>query len=185
MQRAMQMLQRLPPSWQAPVMNAAMAAMQDPGAAKKSALLMLLPVNVSLLFFPHIVKIALVAFSVLKGRGSYDNVHSRGESQAENMSKYHFRDWIFRAQSAHRNSLESFPIFATGVLALVSVGKVSTKNIKLALRYTLFRVLYIILYIVGTSQIPAALRSVCYIDNMLTCTWLLQAAARSAWPSGA
>jgi len=171
MQTAMNIIQRLPPSLRKPVMQTAMAAMQNPPEAIRRAALATLPLNLILLFFPHFMKIGLL----LQHNQKYDNTNPRGKDQQKRQAEHPWSSLISRLQAAHRNSLETFPVFAVALLACIgrqAASKRITKTkapiemLRLAFKYTAGRALYIMLYVFGANQLLGSMRTLSYFHNM-------------------
>eukprot|EP00692_Jakoba_bahamiensis_P001922 EC685691.1.p2 GENE.EC685691.1~~EC685691.1.p2 ORF type:complete len:145 (+),score=42.13 EC685691.1:67-501(+) len=115
----------------------------------------------------------IYVLSTLKGiwiwrnKGEYNNVTPRDQVAI-------LEGWGKGANAAHYNTLESFPLFLAGVVAVVdgvwvrSAGETDedwTNGLSLA--YLALRVLYIVVYIVHTSERMAALRSVIFTLSLL------------------
>lgn len=102
-----------------------------------------------------------------KMKGGYDNNNPR-EQQAS------LSGWGKRAHAAHNNQIESFPLFATGVLVAMVADVTSSAVGYLAVAYVISRVLYIIFYVKDISKWRSLVWVVGYFASLaLLCspTW--------------
>lgn len=120
----------------------------------------LLALAVGLIYFPRV----LVLRQLVKMPGGLDNNSPRDQqAKLEGFGK--------RAQGAHLNMIEAFPLFAAGMLAAM-VGRVDLNVIVgLGSAFIAIRVVYIALYL-GDK---ASARSLVWTLGLLTCTALLLA----------
>ena len=120
----------------------------------------LLALAVGLIYFPRV----LVLRQLVKMPGGLDNNSPRDQqAKLEGFGK--------RAQGAHLNMIEAFPLFAAGMLAAM-VGRVDLNAIVgLGSAFIAIRVVYIALYL-GDK---ASARSLVWTLGLLTCTALLLA----------
>jgi uncharacterized MAPEG superfamily protein len=99
-------------------------------------------------------KFPLSVAQAREGRG-YDNNNPR-EQQAR------LTGWGARARAVHLNQIESFPLFAAGVLvATVAAPKGGTVDC-LALAYVAARLLYPVLYLMNVGALRSLVWSVGY-----------------------
>lgn len=90
--------------------------------------------------------------------GGYDN-HFPREQQAN------LEGWGKRAKAAHENQMESFPLFAAGILVVTVTGVTSTAVTWLAIVFVIARILFMILYI---KDVPTLRSSVWGIGHLAT-----------------
>lgn len=106
----------------------------------------------------HVISKMPVAKAQHNG-GGYDNNNPR--QQQKNLS-----GWGERALSAHQNQIESFPLFAAGVLvahvSMVDAGKIDT----LAVLYVLTRCIYLFLYIKNYSTFRSVIWGFSFFISM-------------------
>ena len=84
-------------------------------------------------------KLPLIIAQV-KQPGGYDN---RTPRQQQNQ----LNEWGQRALAAHQNQIESFPLFAAGVLVVTATETLSESITALCIIYLIARVLFIGLYV--------------------------------------
>eukprot|EP00933_Yihiella_yeosuensis_P082257 TRINITY_DN96068_c0_g1_i1.p1 TRINITY_DN96068_c0_g1~~TRINITY_DN96068_c0_g1_i1.p1 ORF type:complete len:170 (+),score=29.90 TRINITY_DN96068_c0_g1_i1:84-593(+) len=128
---------------------------------------------------PHMVKLYLTA----QAAGGLDKVNNNNpRAQFEQLKENkEYGDVITRAQAAHLNGLESFPVFAAGVLACVAVGADKVKAGKLACAHLLSRLGFNIFYIACGKSVPGGVaRSLCWVVSLLTSCQLIGLAAEKA-----
>ena len=175
--QAMNIIQKLPASLRAPLMRMAMTAMQNPQEAIKRAALVALPVNLLMIYIPHLIKV----FCLVKS-GKLNNKDPRSKKQASRQSEGSWSGFISRCQSAHRNSLETLPLFAFALLACIgrqsnpktNYHKQPMEMLSLAGKYTAGRALYILFYVFGINQWIGGLRSAAYFHNIYVILGLLR-----------
>ena len=103
-----------------------------------------------------------VAISMGKQTGGYDNRHPR--KQQANLTNFGQR-----ALGAHINSIEAFPIFATGVcLALISQANIVTVQ-NLCVIFSCARIAYLICYWFDIDKV----RSIIWTIGFGACIWLM------------
>lgn len=173
----MQAMQALPAWARKPIMSGAMQAMQNPPEALKRLALAALPANVLLLFLPHLCKVSLLA---CEGRYSLQaNIAPHSDRQREAEGESTRALLLGRCARAHRNSLETFPMFAAALLAAVACitpGMAGRREgsktrgpmaaARLAAKYTLARLLYILVYVFGSNKWFGLLRTGLYFQNI-------------------
>jgi uncharacterized MAPEG superfamily protein len=91
--------------------------------------------------------------------GGYDN-HNPREQQAA------LTGWGRRALAAHENQIESFPLFAAGVLVAVAAGVGSPLVGYLAVAYIAARLLYLYLYLKDVSTPRSLAWGVGYLASL-------------------
>lgn len=95
----------------------------------------------------------------LKSPGGYDNNNPREQQQAlEGAGK--------RALAAHHNQLESFPLFAAGVLVASFSGVTSAAVSWLALAYLISRVAYLYCYIQNIAMLRTSVWLAGYASSL-------------------
>lgn len=72
------------------------------------------------------------------------------------------------AQACHLNALESFPAFAVAVVLCKLQKAKPLEAARLSLRFLLARALYTACYLLGSHDAVAALRSLCWLDSVLS-----------------
>ena len=154
---------RLPRGVRSKMMAIAMKVMQEPQAAmRKAAILMLLP-NFVLIFVPHILRLLLTWRHYGKAEANMDPRLYAAKTFTKNDDAL-----VRRCKGAHLNSLESFPLFSSALMAAFAMNAKPQRLLRLSVRYTLVRAMYIMLYIGGSHPLLALGRTVCYISNMTT-----------------
>ena len=89
----------------------------------------------------------------------YDNNNPREQQASLNgMGK--------RALAAHQNQMESFPIFAAGILVATATGMVSSAIDYLAITYIVARVAYIFYYLKDRPTLRTLVWSVGFISSL-------------------
>lgn len=101
--------------------------------------------------------------------GGYNNVNPREQQNA-------LEGWGQRALAAHQNQIESFPLFAAGVIVASSFGADECTAAILALVYCVARVAFLICYLKDIST----LRSIVWIASYFASLALLTSPAWSA-----
>ena len=71
-----------------------------------------------------------------------------------------------RALAAHQNQIESFPIFATGILVATATGMVSSAIDYLAIAYIVARVAYIFYYLNDRATLRTIVWGVGFISSL-------------------
>ena len=110
----------------------------------------------------HLFSKAPLAYAQNQQAGGYDNKNPREQQAA-------LSDWGKRAMAAHQNQLESFPLFAAGVLVATFTNNPSSIIAYLSVAHVVARVLYIVCYLQGLST----LRSVVWSVGILSALALL------------
>mmetsp|Transcript_75994 Transcript_75994/g.122749 ORF Transcript_75994/g.122749 Transcript_75994/m.122749 type:complete len:172 (+) Transcript_75994:101-616(+) len=128
---------------------------------------------------PHMVKLYWTS-KATGGPGGINNNNPRAQYE-ELKSDRGYGDDISRAQAAHSNGLESFPVFGVGVVACLAVGADNTLAGKLACAHLISRVGNNILYMgVSTNFAGGVARSACWFVSLLTsCQLIMLAATKS------
>lgn len=107
----------------------------------------------------HLIsKLPLAAAMAREGRG-YDNRHPR-DQQAR------LTGWGRRAKAVHDNQIESFPLFAAGVLAATLTTPSSAAIGLVAAAYVVARLVYIALYLADLATLRSAVWSVGYLASL-------------------
>lgn len=91
--------------------------------------------------------------------GGYNNRAPR-EQQAS------LEGWAKRALAAHENQIESFPLFAAGVLVVMATGVESAVTGYLALAYIVARIAYLFCYVKGISTLRSMVWGVGYLSSL-------------------
>ncbi|MDC1341371.1 MAPEG family protein [Oceanospirillaceae bacterium] len=71
-----------------------------------------------------------------------------------------------RALAAHQNQIESFPLFATGILVATATGMVSSAIDYLAIAYIVARVAYIFYYLNDRATLRTIVWGVGFISSL-------------------
>ncbi len=74
--------------------------------------------------------------------------------------------WAKRALAAHENQIESFPLFAAGVLVVTASGVESPVTGYLAMAYILARIVYLYCYVKGISTLRSIVWGVGYLGSL-------------------
>jgi uncharacterized MAPEG superfamily protein len=94
-----------------------------------------------------------------KSPQGYDNHHPREQQAAlEGVGK--------RALAAHQNQIESFPIFAAGILIATATGMVSSAIDYLAVAYIASRVAYVYYYLKDMPTLRTLVWGVGFISSL-------------------
>jgi len=111
--------------------------------------------------------------------GNFDNANPRSMLDSKEIQGPE-GNAIKRANGAHMNGVENFPIFASAVLACKVSGVDSRLLEKLAIVYVGTRVFYNYIYIIGDTQLKGSLRSITWAAGWFINVYLFIAAARKA-----
>ena len=104
----------------------------------------------------------------VRGEGSYDNSDPRAQ-QAR------LTGWGRRAKAAHENQIESFPLFAAGVLVATVAAPRADIVGWLALAHVVARVAYLFLYLADLAAVRSLVWTVGFFSSLaLLCSpaWL-------------
>ena len=177
MQRVLKLIAQMPRWARKPIMSGAMQAMQNPPEALRRLALAALPVNVLLLFLPHLYKVSLLTTEGRYGLTANISPHSELQRKVEGDSPRALL--VGRCARAHRNSLETFPMFAAALLAAIGrmVDRADRSKVNrmrgpiaaatLAAKFTAARFAYIFVYMVGGSnKWLGVLRTGLYAQNI-------------------
>ncbi len=107
----------------------------------------------------HTLSKAPLGRAQARAAGGYDNKLPR-EQQA------HLDDSGKRALAAHENQIESFPLFAAGVLVALAAGVTSPVVDYLAIAYIAARLLYLYAYISNLSTFRSLIWGLGYLSSM-------------------
>ncbi|KNC96113.1 uncharacterized protein SPPG_08502 [Spizellomyces punctatus DAOM BR117] len=134
-----------------------------------------LPVAIVLAYVPHVVKGAIIT----KSLGKYNNVNPRSqlEKVQSRMTKASY-EMAKRADAAHHNGLEIFPIFAGAVLAGNFAGLPNSTLNKYSAVFLTARFFYNFVYIKNSNSIVAGLRSLIWMVSIVSCFGLYLEAAK-------
>lgn len=91
--------------------------------------------------------------------GRYDNKNPRAQQAA-------LTGWGARARAVHENQIESFPLFAAGVLVATTAAPRNECIDCLALAYIAARVLYPVLYLKDISTMRSLVWGVGYLASL-------------------
>ncbi len=89
----------------------------------------------------------------------YDN-HNPRDQQAS------LTGWGKRALAAHQNQIESFPLFAAGILVAESLAVAQATVDNLAMAYIAARILYLVFYITDTAMLRSTVWGVGYFSSL-------------------
>ncbi|ODQ51468.1 hypothetical protein SAICODRAFT_95668 [Saitoella complicata NRRL Y-17804] len=135
-----------------------------------------LPASYIVATLPHIFS----AYTLNKASGGkFTNVHPR--TNLENLKDKVSHDVYtkaVRAEAAHKNNLEGFPLFATALLAGNFAGVEASLLNKFAAFYVGGRVLYNALYTYTTREATSQARSVLWLGLTSSCLYVLVKAAQ-------
>jgi Predicted membrane protein len=107
----------------------------------------------------HILSKVPLFRAQLKSPAGYDNNHPREQQQAlEGSGK--------RALAAHQNQLESFPLFAAGVLVASFSGVTSALVSYLAVAYIISRIAYLYCYVNDIAMLRTTVWLVGYASSL-------------------
>ncbi|TPX63861.1 hypothetical protein SpCBS45565_g06303 [Spizellomyces sp. 'palustris'] len=134
-----------------------------------------LPVAIVLAYVPHVVKGAIIT----KSLGRYNNVNPRSQLDKvqERMTKASYA-MAKRAEAAHINGLEIFPMFAGAVLAGNFAGLPNNTLNKYSAAFLIARFFYNFVYIKNSNSIVAGLRSLIWMTSVVCCFGLYLEAAK-------
>jgi uncharacterized MAPEG superfamily protein len=88
----------------------------------------------------HVFSKAPLAVAQGKTSKGYDNSNPRDQQSA-------LEGWGRRALAAHQNQLESFPLFAAGILVVTATNTTSGMVDNLAIAFVVARVAYLLCYL--------------------------------------
>ena len=128
-----------------------------------------------LCYVPHVVKIPLVFSKTRK----YD-VRNTRVAVADAMDSTPEGRLIARAQSAHLNALENYPLYAAAVLAALHAGAPAAPLGVACSAYLALRVLYTGLFLAGSSLPIAYTRSLTWLASMVVIGSIFASAATAA-----
>ncbi|EDQ87876.1 uncharacterized protein MONBRDRAFT_33132 [Monosiga brevicollis MX1] len=109
-----------------------------------------------LIYVPSTIKAIWINRNV---DGGVNNIHPRKQLDL-------LASWGLRAYGAHQNSLETFPAFVAGIYAAQVQNADETATDVLCILFVVFRVLYIIVYLINTNACMAALRTILFVLSM-------------------
>mmetsp|Transcript_44961 Transcript_44961/g.90725 ORF Transcript_44961/g.90725 Transcript_44961/m.90725 type:complete len:170 (-) Transcript_44961:135-644(-) len=126
---------------------------------------------------PHMMTMYLKS-KALKGMPNNTNPRAQTEELKKD-AKY--GDVLARALAAHQNGLESFPVFAAGVLACLAAGVDRAKAGKIAAMHLLSRVAFNFFYFgLGPSDAVGFMRTASWAASLLTSCQLIMLAANKS-----
>jgi uncharacterized MAPEG superfamily protein len=140
---------------------------------KGSLALACIPLSLVTVFGPIFVR----NYYYVKVRGSYNNVTPREMIKDERL-KGPGGEMAKRANAAHYNGLETFPMFAAGVLSAKYAGVEAQYVDKLAMAFVVSRVFYNFFYIFGDTTPKSILRAIAYLFG-IGCIFSLMVSAAS------
>ena len=106
----------------------------------------------------HLVSKAPLGMAQAQSPGGYDNNNPREQcATLDGRGK--------RALAAHQNQIESFPLFAAGVLVAVLSGVTSNVVDWLAIAYIVARLLYLYFYLVDRASLRSLVWAVGYLSS--------------------
>lgn len=107
----------------------------------------------------HIFSKLPLSQAQLKSAKGYDNNNPREQQEA-------LEGWGKRALAAHQNQIESFPLFAAGILIAAATGTISNIIDYLAIAYIVARILYIGCYLKNISTLRSIVWTVGFISSL-------------------
>lgn len=129
------------------------------------------PLLVVLIYVPHACKAA----AILSGGKKYD-LRAPRVSTALASDSSPLGEYVSRAQGAHLNGFEQFPIFVAGVVLSTLAGvPVHIQNLA-ATAHVISRALYIAVYMSNTTLGLASVRSALWFVQLLSSGYLMYAA---------
>ncbi|KAI4737801.1 hypothetical protein E4T50_11697 [Aureobasidium sp. EXF-12298] len=141
----------------------------------------------SLLAIPAFTILAVAphayALSTVKKHTQWSNANSRGEGNVQHMKKT-LPPAVFatfeRAEAAHKNSMETLPLFIAATLSGVFAEKLTRTDVGNAQFSAIFlglRVLYTLLYINTSSEQASHARSLTWTAGLALCFYQIYKAA--------
>jgi len=106
----------------------------------------------------HVLSKIPLAHAQLKSAEGYDNNNPREQQLA-------LKGWGKRALAAHQNQIESFPLFAAGIIIATTTGLVSNIVDYFAIAYIIARLVYIYCYLKDISTLRSIVWSVGLISS--------------------
>jgi len=106
----------------------------------------------------HVLSKIPLAQAQLKSAGGYDNNNPREQQIA-------LEGWGKRALAAHQNQIESFPLFAAGVIIATITGVESNIVDYCAIAYIVARLAYVYCYLKDVSTLRSIVWSVGLISS--------------------
>lgn len=107
----------------------------------------------------HVISKAPLAVAQTKTEAGYNNHHPR-DQQAQ------LCDWGQRALAAHLNQIESFPLFAAGILVTLAANVESNIINIVGITYLLARVAYLFFYIRDLALLRTAVWITSYFCSL-------------------
>ncbi|KAH0289198.1 hypothetical protein M436DRAFT_64375 [Aureobasidium namibiae CBS 147.97] len=141
----------------------------------------------ALLAIPAFTFLAVVphayALSTVKKHTQWSNANGRGESNIQHVKKT-LPPAVFatyeRAEAAHKNSMESLPLFIAATLSGVFAEKLTRTDVGNAQFAAIFlgiRILYTLLYINTSSEQASHARSMTWTAGLALCFYQIYKAA--------
>jgi len=106
----------------------------------------------------HVLSKIPLAHAQLKSAEGYDNNNPREQQLA-------LKGWGKRALAAHQNQIESFPLFAAGIIIATTTGLVSNIVDYFSIAYIIARLVYIYCYLKDISTLRSIVWSVGLISS--------------------
>ncbi|MED5492240.1 MAG: MAPEG family protein [Pseudomonadota bacterium] len=91
--------------------------------------------------------------------GGYDNAHPRAQ-QAE------LNGWGARALASHQNMIEAFPVFAAGVLVVLTTGTLGVAANVLCIIFVLSRIGYTALYLLNLATLRSLVWGAGFVSSL-------------------
>ncbi|CAB4391550.1 hypothetical protein RhiirA5_365584 [Rhizophagus irregularis] len=137
-----------------------------------------LPATVLVAYYPYFYK----SFLVTKQTGNWNNINPRENvNKAERQMTQEAWRKAKRCEAAHQNGLETFPIFATAVIAANVTGVPTLYLNALSTSYVVSRIIYNSIYINNESAKVANFRSLVWAASMgISFSLYILAAKRSS-----
>jgi len=101
-------------------------------------------------------------------------------SESDDKSQKSIGRFISRCIACHNNSWEALALFAAGVLAVKAVGVSGDLVKQLGMAFVAIRILYIALYLGGTTQTISLGRTLTWVAGVVVCFTMMVMAARKA-----
>ena len=155
----MQLFQSLPEETQGTLVQVGAKAVMDPWFGALASI----PIAWQLVYLPHWIKFVSVLPWV---HVNYNNVTPRYTNWDEELKSPSMSNFVKRCGSCHQNGFEAFVVFAPAVL-MCRMQKANGAEVRdLCMRFLRLRVLYTILYLIGSVRIVSIFRTLSWAAGM-------------------
>lgn len=107
----------------------------------------------------HVITKAFLIKAQSACEGGYDNNYPRTQQAT-------LEGWGLRALGAHENQIESFPLFAAGVLVATATGQTSAVIGYLAIAFVVCRLIFIACYLKDMASLRSPVWMVGYLISL-------------------